>query len=103
MFFKKRENTDDILVRYISARAFLLVMMVCFFGFGILGSVQAGVAPQASDSLGAADPADFMAADLPDGVIVDITLDAPAPPDDGLFYTVYRVVKGDTIDRKSVV
>lgn len=97
MFFKKRENTDDILVRYISARAFLLVMMVCFFGFGILGSVQAGVAPQASDSLGAADPADFMAADLPDGVIVDITLDAPAPPDDGLFYTVYRVVKGDTI------
>jgi murein DD-endopeptidase MepM/ murein hydrolase activator NlpD len=97
MFFKKRVNTEEALVRFISARAFVVVILVWFFGFGILGSVQAGAVPQVPDSLGAADPADFMVANLVDGVVVDVTLDDPAPPDDGLFYTVYRVVKGDTI------
>jgi len=97
MLCKKRTYTEEALVRCISTRAFLVVMLVWFFGFGILGSVQPGFVPQAADSLGAADPADFMVADLPEGGVVEIILDEPAPPDEGLFYTVYRVVKGDTI------
>jgi murein DD-endopeptidase MepM/ murein hydrolase activator NlpD len=97
MLFKRWRNTEEALVRYASARVFLLVTMVWVFGFGFAGSVQNGVAAQLSDSLGAADPADFVVADLPDGVVMDIAIDEPAPPDDGLFYTVYRVVKGDTI------
>ena len=79
MFFKKRVHTEEALVRFISARAFLVVMMICFFGFGMLGSVQAGSTIRLSDSLGAADPADFMTADLPDGAVVDITIDEAAP------------------------
>jgi murein DD-endopeptidase MepM/ murein hydrolase activator NlpD len=97
MLCKKRTHTEEALVRYISSRALLVVMMVWFFGFGILGSVQVAAVQQASESLGAADPADFAVPDLPGAVALDIPLDIPAPPDEGLFYTVYRVVKGDTI------
>jgi murein DD-endopeptidase MepM/ murein hydrolase activator NlpD len=97
MFFKKRVGTEEALVRYIGARTFLVVMLVWFFGFGILGSVQVGSAQQEADFLGAADPSDFVVPEQADGAVLDLALDEPAPPDDGLFYTVYRVIKGDTI------
>ena len=97
MFFRKKVGTEEALVRYIGIRSFLVVMLICLLGFGILGSVQVDSVQPASDSLGAADPADFVVPDPPDGVAIDLAFDEPAPTDDGLFYTVYRVVKGDTI------
>lgn len=97
MFFKRWKKSEEALVRYASARVFLLGMMVWFFGFGFAGSVLDGMVPRVADSLGAADPSDFVVSDLPDGMRVEIILDQAALPDDGLFYTVHRVVKGDTI------
>jgi murein DD-endopeptidase MepM/ murein hydrolase activator NlpD len=83
-------------------------MLVCMFLAGIVGlfwlqgrplqAVQLDEATPAVAPLGAADPADMMGFTVPDITKTDITLDdATSSADEGLFYTAYRVLKGDTI------
>jgi len=85
----------EILERVASFRVLAFSVTVMVFGFSFVASGVAAVATPSEASVGAADMAD-VGGTGPDGAPVDTIEDAP-PPDQGLFYVVYRVVKGDTI------
>ena len=46
MVVKKRVGAEETLARYIGVPAFIIVMLVWFFGFGVLGSVGVGAVPE---------------------------------------------------------
>ena len=71
------------------------ILSVLGFGFGFVGSTVPAPEAPPMQSIGAADPADA----VEPGTVQEMDMleaDAP-PPDQGLFYSVYKVVKGDTI------
>lgn len=78
-------RTKELVERLATGRSLAAVSAVLAFGFFLLGS-----APGASGSA----PAGVGDAGMVEGL--DLSLDT-APADEGLFYTVYRVRKGDTI------
>jgi len=92
---QRTKNGMEILERVASFRVLAFSVTVMVFGFSFVASGVAAVATPSEASVGAADMAD-VGGTGPDGAPVDTIEDAP-PPDQGLFYVVYRVVKGDTI------
>jgi murein DD-endopeptidase MepM/ murein hydrolase activator NlpD len=92
---RKNKNGMEILERVASFKVLAFSATVLVFGFSFVASSVTASASIREESIGAADLADVGGAG-PDGTSEDFSMDAP-PPDQGLFYVVYRVVKGDTI------
>jgi murein DD-endopeptidase MepM/ murein hydrolase activator NlpD len=85
----------EILERAANGRILALVVSIAGFGFFFVSSAGSAVfsgtaGPQTA--VGAADISDANQAGAE-----DVLAEVQPPPDEGLFYTVYRVVKGDTI------
>lgn len=95
----RRDSTQaETLARLANGRTLILAAGLASFGFLFLGSAYPRHF-EVAEHAGSADPADYAAAEVP-GIGSTGPLEAEmeaAPPDEGLFYTVYRVVKGDTV------
>lgn len=92
MVRRSKKNGMEILERVASLKVLALSVTVMAFGFSFVAS---GIAATPEESVGAADLSDAGGTG-PDGRL-ELVLEEEAPPDQGLFYVVYRVVKGDTI------
>ena len=95
---KQARRTSDgleLLEKLSSLKVLAALVSVFAFGFSFIGSGTPGPEATPQESIGSVDPADTRGAMSADGIEAGIEL--PPPPDQGLFYTVYRVVKGDTI------
>lgn len=84
----------EILEKVASLRVLAALAAVLGFGFSFLASATPASGAPLAQSVGAADLSD--AGELVSGDGYGI-LETPPPPDQGLFYVVYRVVKGDTV------
>ncbi|MDX9899099.1 MAG: M23 family metallopeptidase [Spirochaetia bacterium] len=91
----RSSNGTETLERLVSLKTLSLSLAVLAFGFSFLSSSISGTAHPMTESAGAADFSDA-GGSMPEGALVDQEPN-PNPPDQGLFYVVYRVVKGDTI------
>ncbi|MBN1520514.1 MAG: M23 family metallopeptidase [Spirochaetales bacterium] len=89
---KKRERSVEALERLSNPGTLKAVAAVLVFGFVFLGSPPRAVMAAHSSNVGSAGFKDVAGAHL-SGVV----LDAAEPADEGLFYSVYKVVKGDTV------
>lgn len=98
---RARRKEKEPLERVASLRVLSLSVAVFAFGFAFVSSGFPVAYVEPAESVGAADLADATGAagiagdQSPDSV--DAIIDEAPPPDDGLFYVAYRVVKGDTI------
>ncbi len=95
---RRRHGESDgreILERAANGRILALVVSVLGFGFFFVSSAGSAVLSGAADPQSAIGSADLADAERNDGV--DVLAALQPPPDEGLFYTAYRVVKGDTI------
>jgi len=95
---RKITNGTEILERVASFKVLALSLTTLAFGFSFIASSAPASEPVQAASVGAADLADLADAnaDASEGGL-ETAAEVPPPPDQGLFYTVYRVVKGDTI------
>lgn len=85
----------ELIERIARARVLLITAAVFVFGFSFVSSGQVPTGTPGAISQGSAD----MGA-LQDGAgmaDIDPTAAAAPPPDEGLYYSVYQVAKGDTI------
>ncbi|TFG84692.1 MAG: M23 family metallopeptidase [Spirochaetales bacterium] len=96
---RRTERSDEALVRLARPGTLRAVVAVLVFGFFFLGS-ETSVPPVLPDSMGSADFSDIsmkgLSDGLPDGLSI---LEEEAPPDEGLYYSVYKVVRGDTVSQ----
>ncbi|HAE23444.1 MAG TPA: M23 family peptidase [Spirochaetaceae bacterium] len=92
---RRRIRHEDSLLSHVSPRWLLHVAAVFVFGFTFLGS-NAVFSPKAQSNMGAADFSEFTGAEFSDGLSL---VDEEAPPDEGLHYLVYKVLKGDTVSQ----
>ncbi len=87
------EPRAEALATLATGRTFSLVAGVLAFAVTFLGS-QVRPSLDGAGSVGSLDPMDLaLGVEASD---IELVEDAP-PPDEGLFYTVYQVVRGDTI------
>ncbi|MBU0929229.1 MAG: M23 family metallopeptidase [Spirochaetes bacterium] len=91
---RKESRGIDIIEKVATKKVLALSIATLAFGFSFLSSgIPAGEVPR-EESVGAADLADAQDPGADPSLLGDLE---PPPPDQGLFYVVYRVVKGDTI------
>jgi murein DD-endopeptidase MepM/ murein hydrolase activator NlpD len=92
-----RRTSDglELLEKLSSFKILAVALSVLAFGFSFIGSATPDPAGSTQAPVGSVDPADARGAMSVDGF--ESNDEVPPPPDQGLFYTVYRVVKGDTI------
>jgi len=90
-----RADGREILERLATFRVLALLLGTLALGFSCVPRGSSAVPEAPAESVGAANLSDV------DGAVTEEGLAAAAepapPPDQGLFYVVYRVVKGDTI------
>jgi len=92
-----RKNSDgmEILERVAQFRVLGILVGVLAFGFSVTASTVDRAEPPLPESVGAADLTDINGAGAE--YLQESEPELVPPPDQGLFYVVYRVVKGDTI------
>jgi len=92
---RKKSDGIEILERVAQFKVLGILVGALAFGFTIIASnVDHSIPPQ-PESVGSADFADINGAGAAD--LHESASEVAPPPDQGLFYVVYRVVKGDTI------
>lgn len=92
---RARTNETEPLERVANLRVLAGSVAMFVFGFTFVSSGFPIPYVEPAESVGAADLADATGAESSD-VVGAMTEELP-PPDDGLFYVAYRVVKGDTV------
>lgn len=91
---RRGSNGVEILERVANLKVLALSIAALAFGFTLVSSNVPVRGPSPEGSVGAADLSDANGGAGPED---DLAEDLDAPPDQGLFYVAYRVVKGDTI------
>jgi len=92
---RKKTDQKDILEKVSHFRVLVILVGTLASGFTFIASNVDRTVPPQPESVGAADLADIHGAGAE--YLLEQEPDLPPPPDQGLFYVVYRVVKGDTI------
>ncbi|MBN2873603.1 MAG: M23 family metallopeptidase [Spirochaetales bacterium] len=92
---RRGKNGVEFLERLASPRVLSVLVLVLVFCFAFTGSTAVAPLAAPQDSIGSVDPVDALGFDPGGGL--ELEADLPPPPDQGLYYSVYRVVKGDTI------
>ncbi len=96
MINRRCENQkEELLVRITTRRGFFVILSSIILVFFFIGST--GTSASASfSSMGNVNQDDLAALEASAGIA---SADELAPPDEGLFYTAYRVRKGDTVSQ----
>ncbi len=92
---QRKSDGIEILERVAKFRVLGILVGALAFGFTIVASNIDHASPPQAESMGAADFTDINGAGA--DYLLESAVELPPPPDQGLFYVVYRVVKGDTI------
>lgn len=92
---RKKSDGIEILERVAQFKVLGILVGSLAFGFTIVASNVDRFEPPQPESVGAADLTDINGAGAE--YLLESSAELPPPPDQGLFYVVYRVVKGDTI------